>query len=259
VRPHDQNSEEERVVSPAPHSTDPHNGGDRTDRTGDSTDDRAGAGRTRPWYLATVWPLLGGLVVLGALAYVAIPGVRSQAEASLTRQETPFVELYAVSLDDASHVGTTCQPGKKEGTTRVVFAMRSHLHEAEDLAYEVSVHQPADAAPDTASSNTGTAIGDPIAASVPVAAGATATEALNVPVPAREAFDVQVRMPSTGQFLLLHCAGFAALAAPVEPVTPSATPAAPTTPTGPTTPQQGAQSAPAAPSPAQGQSRGRGR
>jgi hypothetical protein len=160
--------------------------------------------------------VLGALLVLGGLGYLAIPSVHDQLDLSLSRQETPFVELYAVSLDDASHVGTTCQPGETPGTTEVVFAMRSHLGQAEQLGYEVSAHEPADqeqGAARSAQDSTGAAIGTPVTADVPVLPGDTATERVDVPVPARRAFDVQVRLPSTGQYLLLHCAGFAAAGA----------------------------------------------
>lgn len=146
--------------------------------------------------LRAVWPGLGLLLLLGTIAYLAVPSVRQQAELSLSRQDTPFVELSAVPLDDASHVGTTCQEGRQPGTTAVVVAFRSHLRDRETLRYQVSVTRPeADDAP----------FGQRGYGKVNIDPGVLRTVTEDVAVPRRGAFDVEVRLPATDQYLLLHC------------------------------------------------------
>jgi hypothetical protein len=155
-----------------------------------------------------VWPGLGLILMVVTVAYLAVPSVRHQLELSMSRQDTPFVELYAVMLDSQSHAGTTCQPAGAPGSTQVTFAMRSHLRDRDTLHYQVAVSIPP--AADQPDSTPGTPYKQRIFDRVNVDPGATRSVQLDVPVPPDQPFDIAVTLPATAQSLLFHCAAQAA-------------------------------------------------
>lgn len=156
----------------------------------------------------TVWPGLGLSLLVVALAYLAVPAVRHQVDLSLSRQDTPFVELYAVPLDDGLHVGTTCRAGATPGAVTVVFAVRSHLEDRETVRFQVAVSR----APqrDAGRSTAQTSFGERVFGRINLGSGVTRTVKEDVTVPARGPFEVEVRLPATNQYLSFHCDASAA-------------------------------------------------
>ena len=133
---------------------------------------------TRPRWWQRVLPVTALALALVALAALAVPGFRDQVRLSASHQPEPYVELYFARAADGTQLVCTSQ---------VRFTIASHLDEASDLAYEVTVD---------GKTTQGTATVEP---------GKTAE--VHETAAHQGAYDVSVLLPASGDKLSAHCPG----------------------------------------------------
>jgi hypothetical protein len=138
---------------------------------------------TARWYQRVV-PVVALGLAGGLLLVLVSPGVREQLALSASHRPQEYAAL-SFARAPAGTVEVCTGP---RGAVRVRFSVESHLREARDLAYEVSV---------------GT---DHRLGTLRVAPGETTDVTRRLPRPADGAFSVVVRVPELDEHVLAHCA-----------------------------------------------------
>lgn len=136
------------------------------------------------WYrrAVPVTALAAGLVALLALL---LPGVRHEVALSATHEPQRYVELAF----GRTPAGTVVTCSSSDDRVRVAFDVTSHLEQARDLAFVLTV---------AGHRHPGTVAVDP---------GRTAQVTRFVTRPARADYDVRVELPDVDREVLAHCPG----------------------------------------------------
>lgn len=134
------------------------------------------------WYRRVV-PVTALAVGLVALLALLVPGMRHQVALSASHEPQQYVGLAFGRADD----GTVLTCSRTDRSVHVAFEVASHLDDAADLAYVVTVaghRQP------------GTVTVDP---------GTTAHVTRTLARPARDSYEVRVEIPSEDRAVFAHC------------------------------------------------------
>jgi hypothetical protein len=134
------------------------------------------------WYrrVVPVTALAAGLVAALALAF---PGVRHQVALSASHQPQEYVALAFGRAAD----GTVPRCVVEHGQVRVSFEVSSHLDDARDVPYVVTV------------------AGHPHPGRVTVDPGETAAVTTVVDRPKRDAYEIRVELPDEDREVFAHC------------------------------------------------------
>jgi hypothetical protein len=134
------------------------------------------------WYRRVVPVTVLAAGVVAALA-LAVPGVRHQVALSASHQPQEYVALAFGRAPDGTVL--TCQGDRKD--VRVSFDVASHLADARDVRYVVSV------------------AGHEHPGSVAVEPGETVTTTATFDRPERDGFTVRVTLPDEDREVFAHC------------------------------------------------------
>ncbi len=127
------------------------------------------------------------------LVVTLVPGFRHAAEFSLTRQASPYVELYFEGPAARADPAACARPG---GSVTVRFAVESHLDAARPVAYRVVLDpRPAGTKPVRRTGEVETRPGE------------TRRVVERLRAPGRGGYRVEVSLPALDEHLVVRCAG----------------------------------------------------
>ncbi len=154
--------------------------------------DHSDAPVVAPWY-QRVLPASSVVLAVLALAVALVPAFRHQVELSLTRQETPYVELY-FDGPAARAAPAACAAGR--GSVSLRFTVESHLRTAGPIAYRVELDPRSPGAKPVR--RTGEVVVRP---------GQAKRVVETLRLPGRNSYRAEVALPSLGQHLVVRCPG----------------------------------------------------
>jgi hypothetical protein len=141
--------------------------------------------------IGSVMPALLALAVAVALLAVLSPEVRRQIKISVTKQPTPYFELYFPRADVADG-GKLCRHGRK--AVHVSFVIASHLLERKSVPFRIVI--------DPQSRQGKTVTREGVVRSSPSTSSAVAR---SIKVSPKAGYDLLISLPESGQRLIAHC------------------------------------------------------